>query len=157
MALLQITSPHTHINRSTGDIMKLVILATLPGLIALTYFFGWGNVINIMWACAVAVGCEAAITKLRKRSISFYLKDYSAVVTAVLLGLALPPYAPWWLTMVAVGAAIILGKQLYGGLGFNPFNPAMLGYVVVLISFPLEMSTWSSPLAKTPNLVETIS
>ncbi|MGE4474219.1 MAG: RnfABCDGE type electron transport complex subunit D, partial [Stutzerimonas sp.] len=61
--------------------------------------------------------------------------------------LALPPYAPWWLTLIAVASAIVLGKQLYGGLGQNPFNPAMVGYVVVLISFPVEMTTWPVPHA----------
>ncbi|WP_372866575.1 RnfABCDGE type electron transport complex subunit D, partial [Pseudomonas sp.] len=72
----------------------------------------------------------------------FFLKDYSALVTAVLLALALPAYSPWWLTLIATGFAIVFGKQLYGGLGQNPFNPAMLGYVVVLISFPVEMTSW---------------
>jgi electron transport complex protein RnfD len=67
------------------------------------------------------------------------------LVTAVLLALALPPYSPWWLTLVATGFAVIFGKQLYGGLGQNPFNPAMLGYVVVLISFPVEMTSWPAP------------
>jgi electron transport complex protein RnfD len=75
----------------------------------------------------------------------FYLKDCSALVTAVLLALALPPYAPWWIVFVGTASAIILAKQLYGGLGYNPFNPAMVGYVVLLISFPVEMTRWAIP------------
>ncbi len=159
MAFLRVTSPHDHIRRDTGDIMRLVAVAALPGLAALTLFFGWGNVINIIWASLVAIACEAAILKLRKRPVSFYIKDYSAVVTAVLLALAIPPYAPWWLTMVGVAFAIIIGKQIYGGLGFNPFNPAMLGYVVLLISFPIEMTSWPSPAniaGSTPDFVESL-
>lgn len=74
-----------------------------------------------------------------------FLKDGSALVTALLLAVALPPYAPWWLTLVATFFALVFGKHLYGGLGQNPFNPAMLGYVVALVSFPLEMTRWPSP------------
>ncbi len=145
MALLKVTSPHVRKPTKTADIMRTVIVATLPGIAVLTYYFGWGTLINIVWASFVALGCEALILKMRKRPIAFYLKDYSALLTAVLLGIALPPHAPWWLTFMSVGTAIVIAKQLYGGLGFNPFNPAMVGYVVVLISFPTEMSQWAAP------------
>ena len=147
MALPRITSPHatgTGTNR-TQQVMLQVLLATLPAVLALTWLFGIGTLVNLVLAGGMALGFEAAILALRKRPIGFYLRDGSALVTAVLLALALPPYAPWWLTLVAVGFAIIFGKQLYGGLGQNPFNPAMLGYVVVLISFPLQMSSWPAP------------
>jgi len=159
MALLRITSPHTHINRSTADIMRLVALATLPGIIALVWHFGWGTVVNLVWAALLALLFEAACLKLRKRNIAFYLKDYSAVLTAVLLALAIPPYSPWWVTLIGVGFAIVIAKQLYGGLGFNPFNPAMIGYVVLLISFPIEMTSWPTASAfadSTPSLLEAI-
>ena len=79
------------------------------------------------------------------------MKDCSALVTAVLLALALPPYTPWWITVVGSASAIILAKQLYGGLGYNPFNPAMVGYVVLLISFPVEMTRWGLPQDLTVN------
>jgi electron transport complex protein RnfD len=147
MALPRITSPHatgTGTNR-TQQVMLQVLLATLPAVLAMTWLFGIGTLVNLLLAGGMALGFEAAILALRKRPIGFYLRDGSALVTAVLLALALPPYAPWWLTLVAVGFAIIFGKQLYGGLGQNPFNPAMLGYVVVLISFPLQMSSWPAP------------
>ena len=81
---------------------------------------------------------EALALKLRGRPVGFYLRDYSALVTAFLLGIALPPYSPWWLIAVGIAAAILMAKHLYGGLGYNPFNPAMVGYIVVLISFPRE-------------------
>ena len=145
MALPRITSPHTKGSNRTQRVMLLVLAATLPGVIALTWLYGAGTLINLIWASAVALGSEALILRLRQRPVQFFLRDGSALVTAVLLALALPPYSPWWLTLIATGSAIVLGKQLYGGLGQNPFNPAMIGYVVVLVSFPVEMTTWPVP------------
>ena len=145
MALPRITSPHAKGSNRTQQVMLQVLLATVPGILALTWLFGFGTLINLIWASACALGFEAAILALRQRPLGFFLKDYSALVTAVLLALALPAYSPWWLTLIATGFAIIFGKQLYGGLGQNPFNPAMLGYVVVLISFPVEMTSWPAP------------
>ncbi|MBS7661443.1 RnfABCDGE type electron transport complex subunit D [Pseudomonas lalucatii] len=145
MALPRITSPHAKGANRTQQVMLQVLLACVPGVLALTWLFGAGTLINLLWASACALGFEAAFLALRGRPPGFFLKDYSALVTAVLLALALPPYAPWWLTLIATGFAIGFGKQLYGGLGQNPFNPAMLGYVVVLISFPSEMTSWPAP------------
>lgn len=142
MALLNVTSPHLHKPVSTGGFMRQVIYATLPGLFILTYFFGLGVIINVAIACATALICEALILKARNKPLAFYLTDYSAVVTALLLALAIPPTAPWWLTFVGTSFAIVVAKHLYGGLGMNPFNPAMVGYVLLLISFPKEMTTW---------------
>ncbi len=143
--MLKVTSPHTHSARGTDQVMRLVIFATLPGLIALTVFFGLGSLFNVLLACATALLCEAAVMKLRGRPVWFYLRDCSALVTGVLLGLALPPYCPWWLVVVGSASAILLAKQLYGGMGYNPFNPAMVGYVILLISFPVEMTQWTAP------------
>lgn len=145
MSLISASSPHTHKPINTGAFMRQVIYATIPGLVVLTYCFGWGTFINVIWASIVAVGAEALILAIRKRPLQFYLSDCSALVTAVLLGLALPPFAPWWLTLIGTAFAIIIAKQLYGGLGMNPFNPAMVGYVLLLISFPLEMTSWLPP------------
>lgn len=142
MALVRMTSPHAKGNNHTQTIMLWVLGATLPGIAVLTWFYGFGTLINIVYASVVALLVESLILAIRKRPIGFYLRDGSALVTAWLLALALPPYAPWWLTLIAVSFAIVFGKQLYGGLGQNPFNPAMLGYVVVLISFPVEMTSW---------------
>ncbi len=145
MALIRSSSPHLYKANSTADVMRLVVLATLPGIAAMTFFFGWGTLINIVWCALLAVGFEAAIIKLRKRPLGFYLKDYSAVVTALLLALALPPFAPWWLTLVGIFVAIVISKHLYGGLGQNPFNPAMVAYALLLVSFPVTMTQWTSP------------
>ena len=145
MALMRVTSPHAHGPLSTAAVMRTVLLATLPGVIALTHFFGFGTLVKILWACFVALGCEALALKLRRRPLGFYLNDASALVTATLLAIAMPPYAPWWLILVGVIFAILIAKHLYGGLGYNPFNPAMVGYVVLLISFPIEMTAWAAP------------
>lgn len=145
MALPRITSPHTKGSNRTQKVMQQVLLATLPGVLALTWLYGIGTLINLVWAGAVALGAEATVLSLRKRPVRFFLTDGSALVTAVLLALALPPYSPWWLTCVACAFAIVFAKQLYGGLGQNPFNPAMVGYVVALISFPQEMTAWPTP------------
>lgn len=147
MGLLTLSSPHVKGPQRTSDLMRWVILMAIPGLIMQTYFFGWGNLHNVVWCTLVALGCEAAILKLRHRPLAFYLNDYSAVVTAVLLGLALPPFAPWWVSLIATAFAIVFAKHLYGGMGNNPFNPAMVGYALVLISFPVAMTTtWATPV-----------
>jgi len=152
MALLTLSSPHTHGPNQTSRIMLTVALATLPGLIALTWFFGWGTFINVVLASLVAVASEALVLKMRGYPVSFFLKDNTALVTGVLLGLALPPLGPWWVTVIATAFAIIFAKQIYGGMGNNPFNPAMVGYALVLISFPVEMTTnWAASFQATGN------
>lgn len=154
MSLIRISSPHAHGSISTAFVMRQVLFATAPGIAVLTYFFGFGTLVNVLWACAVGVACETLALTLRGHSPGFYLKDYSVLVTSVLLGIALPPYAPWWLLAVGVASAVLMAKHLYGGLGYNPFNPAMVGYVVLLISFPQQMTTWAAPrgLAEVPGL-----
>ncbi|WP_458378592.1 RnfABCDGE type electron transport complex subunit D [Pseudomonas chlororaphis] len=122
--------------------MKRVLLATLPGLLALFWLFGWGILINLLLACATALAVEAAVLRLRQWPLRPFLGDGSALVSATLLALALPPYCPWWLTVSATACALLFGKHLYGGVGKNPFNPAMLGYALVLVSFPQQMTHW---------------
>jgi electron transport complex protein RnfD len=126
--------------------MLKVLLALVPGIIAYTWIYGGGILVSLTLATTTAIICEAALLKIRQRPIKPYLIDMSAVVTAWLLALALPPLAPWWLVVVGTFFAIVIAKQLYGGLGYNPFNPAMVGYAVLLISFPLIMTKWPAPL-----------
>lgn len=141
--------------------MLWVILAALPGLLAQTLFFGWGNLINTLWCVAIALGAEAALLHLRGKPVMFFLRDNTAAVTGLLLGLSLPPFLPWWVSAIAVISAIIMAKQLYGGLGSNPFNPAMVGYALVLISFPVAVTTnWAAPAGLfqgAPGLLETLA
>ena len=126
--------------------MLKVLLALVPGIIAYTWIYGGGILVSLTLATTTALVCEAALLKIRQRPIKPYLIDMSAVVTAWLLSLAIPPLAPWWLVVVGTFFAIVIAKQLYGGLGYNPFNPAMVGYAVLLISFPLIMTKWPAPL-----------
>lgn len=138
-------SPHIKQNITVQDMMQKVLYALVPGTLASVYFFGWGVIFNLLIAISVCLATEAIILKLRQREIVDTMFDGSALVTACLLALALPSLAPWWITVIASISAIAVAKHLYGGLGFNPFNPAMVGYIVVMISFPLEMTLWPSP------------
>lgn len=139
-------SPYITDAPSVSTIMFKVLLALVPGIIAYVWVYGGGILVTLTLATLTALVAEAALLKLRQRPIKPYLMDMSAVVTAWLLALALPPLAPWWLVVVGTFFAIVVAKQLYGGLGYNPFNPAMVGYAVLLISFPLIMTTWPAPL-----------
>ena len=122
--------------------MRLVIFACIPATVAMTMLYGMGTLVNLALATIGALFAEAVILALRGRPLRSALQDYSAVLTAVLLALAIPPFAAWWLPFFGAIIAIVFAKQLFGGLGMNPFNPAMVAYVVLLISFPLAMSSW---------------
>ncbi|AMS16367.1 electron transport complex subunit RsxD [Pseudomonas chlororaphis] len=135
-------TPLEHPDERLQQAMQRVLLATLPGLLALFWLFGWGVLINLLLACATALAVEAAALRLRQWPLRPFLGDGSALVSATLLALALPPYCPWWLTVSAATCALLFGKHLYGGVGKNPFNPAMLGYALVLVSFPQQMTHW---------------
>lgn len=139
------SSPHNRLQRKTPELMRLVIYACIPGIIAQWYFFGAGNLIHIGIAIVICLLSEALILALREKPIRRTLLDSSALLTAVLIGISLPAFAPWWVTVIGAAFAIIVVKQLYGGLGSNPFNPAMAAYVLLLVSFPLQMSMWSVP------------
>ncbi|MEX2473989.1 electron transport complex subunit RsxD [Marinobacter sp.] len=161
MALAQQSSPHARSARPTSQVMLWVMLAALPGLLAQTLFFGWGNLINVVWCVVVALGSEALMLSLRKKPLAFFLRDNTAAVTGLLLGLSLPQFTPLWVSAIAVISAIVMAKQLYGGLGSNPFNPAMVGYALVLISFPVAMTTnWAEAgllWQSAPSFGETLS
>jgi len=146
MQFKTVSSPHLGPSNDVGKMMRQVLYALVPGILAASWYFGWGVLINIALASLFAVGLEALTMKLRSRPIKPALSDYSAVVTAWLLALTLPQLSPWWLVLVGVFFAIVVAKHLYGGLGYNPFNPAMVGYVVLLISFPSYMTAWLTPI-----------
>ena len=145
MTSVIVSSPYLAPVNSLKRLMIQVIIALLPGTLTYAWHFGPGVLINIALACLFALMFEAAILKLRARPVMVHLGDFSAVVSAWLFALCLPMHSPWWLVLVGIGFTMIAGKHLYGGLGFNPFNPAMVGYVVLLISFPREMTTWYLP------------
>ncbi len=139
-------SPYISDAPSVGAIMLKVLLALVPGIIAYVWVFGGGILVTLFLATTTALVAEAVMLKIRKRPIQPFLTDYSAVTTAWLLALAIPPLSPWWLIVVGTLFAIVIAKHLYGGLGYNPFNPAMIGYAVLLISFPALMTKWPAAL-----------
>lgn len=142
MAFFSSTSPHQHTRRRTPEIMRMVIYALIPGIVVHSYFFGLAIYVQLALAIITALIAEAAFIKLRKRPVINNLKDYTAVVTAVLLAVSIPSLAPWWVIVIGTVFSIIVVKHLYGGLGQNIFNPAMAGYVLLLISFPVQMTAW---------------
>ncbi len=138
--------PYVAGSASVNIIMLKVLIALVPGIAAYVWVFGSGVLVSLGLASVTALAAEVLMLKLRARPVLPFLLDGSALVTAWLLALALPPLAPWWLVVVGTLFAIVVAKQLYGGLGYNPFNPAMVGYAVLLISFPLLMTKWPAPL-----------
>ncbi len=139
-------APHMPPQTSVAKVMVMVLFALLPGVLAYSWFFGPGILIQIILATAFALLFEAIMLRWRGRPLKPFINDYSAVVTAVLFALCIPPLAPWWISCIAMLFAIGFAKHLYGGLGQNVFNPAMVAYVVVLISFPQAMTAWLPPL-----------
>ncbi|MBW8190700.1 electron transport complex subunit RsxD [Neiella marina] len=143
-----LSSPFTRQSLKTHELMRMVILCCIPGIAIQWYFFGWGNLIQIMLAVSACWVTEAVILIMRARPVFRITRDSSALLTGVLLGIALPPFLPWWMTVIAAVFAIGVVKHLYGGLGNNLFNPAMAGYVLLLISFPVAMTSWQPVVAQ---------
>ena len=130
--------------------MLSVWLALVPAMIAHVVFFGTGIIIQLTLSIAFALGFEALSLKLLHKPIKLYLNDYSAFVTGLLFALCISPVSPWWVSFIGMFFAIVIAKHLFGGLGQNIFNPAMVGFAVVLISFPQSMSVWLAPLEISP-------
>lgn len=133
------TSPYLHTAPPLRRVMRQVAAATLPGIAVLIYWQGSRWLGQLALTIAAAYALEAAVLWLRGKPYA-PLRDGSVLVTAVLLALSLPVLAPWWIPLIGITFAVLLGKHLYGGLGQNPFNPAMVGFAVLLISFPAQMS-----------------
>jgi electron transport complex protein RnfD len=137
--------------------MLKVLAALVPGVIAHAWFFGPGIWVSLLVASAFALAFEALALIMRQYPLKPFLGDGSALVTAWLFALTVPTLAPWWLYATGMLFAILVAKHLYGGLGQNPFNPAMVGYAVLIISFPMAMTQWPGPIglvAHTPDLAE---
>ncbi len=142
MSFITVTSPHQTGQQRTAWVMRQVCYATLPALVTLSLCFGIGSILNVLWCVAIALLLEGICLKLRDKNLAFYLSDGSAAVTGLLLGLSISPLSPWWLSLIGLVFAIPIAKHLYGGLGQNPFNPAMIAYAILLVSFPVEMTRW---------------
>lgn len=137
------SSPHIVSSTTTSHIMRDVIIALIPATLGALYFFRMGAVLVIVPAILAAVAAEAIFQKLSGRKVT--VGDLSAVVTGLLLALHLPPNAPWWLTVVGSLFAIIIVKQLFGGIGHNFMNPALAARAVLLASWPVQMTSWVNP------------
>ncbi len=153
-------APHIPSQNTVAKVMLKVWLALVPAIFAHIYFFGTGIIIQLTLCIAWALAFEAVSLKLLNKPIKLFLSDYSAVVTAILFALCISPIAPWWISFIGLFFAIVVAKHLFGGLGQNIFNPAMLGFVVVLISFPQAMSHWIPAQSINPysmSIVENLS
>ncbi|MHB1353050.1 MAG: RnfABCDGE type electron transport complex subunit D [Thiobacillus sp.] len=142
-------SPYILDRTSVTVVMAWVLVALLPAIAAYVWLFGPGILLTLSLATVTAVAAEAAMLKARGYPIKPFVGDLSAVVTAWLLALSLPSLAPWWLIVTGTLFAIVVAKHLYGGLGQNVFNPAMVGYAVLIVSFPVQMTQWAGPLELT--------
>lgn len=136
------TPPYLLKDASVSRVMTQVCLALLPGIAAYVWLLGPAILIQLAVATAVALAAEAVMLKARGKPVAMFLSDGSAIVTAWLIALAFPPVAPWWLVATGTLFAIVVAKHLYGGLGQNPFNPAMIAFAVCIVSFPALMSQW---------------
>jgi len=136
------SSPHILKPASVRSVMLKVLVALLPGIVAYVWFFGAAILVQLALASVAALLAEALVLKARGKPIRIFLTDGSALVTAWLIALTFPPIAPWWLTVVGVLLAIVVAKHLFGGLGQNPFNPAMVAFCALIVAYPQLMSQW---------------
>lgn len=137
---------------SVSQVMTQVCLALIPGIAVYAWLVGPAILVQLAIASFTALLAEAAILRLRDKPLALFLSDGSAVVTAWLIALTFPPLAPWWLVATGTLFAIVVAKHLYGGLGQNPFNPAMVAFAICIVAFPALMSQWPSIGLKLPLL-----
>jgi len=140
-----VSGPHTHAINSVNMIMLKVMIALLPATAFGIYLFGWPALNLFVVTIIAALLSEIFCLYIAGKQIKMFIFDGSAILTGWLLAMTLPPWSPWWIGVVGSVFAIVVGKHVFGGIGQNIFNPAMLARVVLLISFPLEMTTWINP------------
>jgi len=142
--LLVSPNPHIHAPVSTKSLMRDVIIALVPAVICSFVFYGWQEIVLMAVSVATCVGLEWAITKYMMHKPST-IGDLSAVITGILLALNLPYSTPWWVVMIGAVVAIGVAKMTFGGIGQNIWNPALVGRVFLLVSFPTYMTSWGAP------------
>ena len=154
-----VSGPHIATARRVDQIMREVIIALLPAVAFGVLLYGWPALYLLAVTILSAMAAEAVCLKLKGVAAAPQLRDGSAILTGLLVAMTLPPWAPWWIGVVGSTIAIMLGKHVYGGLGQNLFNPAMLARVALLISFPIEMTTWVNvtPLFTGPGMIDSFS
>lgn len=143
-SLLLSTSPHVHQGESITTIMLKVLICLMPVVAASIAVFGFNAIRVLLYCAAFCFVFEYLWNLLLKQPQT--VKDLSAVLTGVILALNLPPTAPWWLCLIGSFVAIIIAKQIFGGLGQNPFNPAAVARVALLIGFAGPMTKWTEPM-----------
>jgi electron transport complex protein RnfD len=153
-----VAGPYTHAKVSINRTMVLVMLALLPATLLGLYIYGWPALFLFVTTLLAALVSEALSLKIAGKPVKPFLMDGSALLTGWLLAMTLPPWAPWWIGVLGAFLAIVIGKQIFGGIGQNLFNPAMVARVALLISFPLEMTLFTSPMplfsAQAPGFLE---
>jgi len=142
---IPVAAPHTTTTNSPGRIMALVMLALAPATLYGFWLYGWPSIYLWLITIAAALFGEAFSLRWQDRPAKTVLFDGSAALTGWLLAASLPPWAPWWIGVFGGLFATTLGKQAFGGLGQNLFNPAMVARVALLISFPVQMTAWVAP------------
>lgn len=140
-----VAAPHTTTTNSTGRIMATVMLALAPATLYGFWLYGWPAIYLWFITIAAAVFGEVFFLRLMEKQALPAILDGSAILTGWLLAVSLPPWAPWWIGLFGGLFATVLGKQIFGGLGQNLFNPAMVARVALLISFPVQMTAWVGP------------
>ena len=153
-----IGSPFIARERNSVRLTMLKVMAALvPGTLAHAWFFGPGIFVSLLVCFAFALLFEGLALLMRGCCFQNFISDGSVLVTAWLFALSVPPLAPWWLYALGILFAVVVAKHFYGGLGQNPFNPAMIGYAVLIVSFPNYMTQWPGPahlVVHMPNLAE---
>ncbi|XOB64988.1 RnfABCDGE type electron transport complex subunit D [Deferribacteres bacterium DY0037] len=141
--LLVTFSPHDRDPMTTNVVMMLVVAALMPSVIGSIYYYGHYAVKGYLFTIFFCIAFEYLFDKISHRKTQ--IKDNSALLTGVLLAMNMPAGAPWWLMLIGSFVAIVISKAVYGGLGQNPFNPALVGRVFLLIAWPAEMTAWIVP------------
>ena len=145
MKFVRHEAPYLAPKTDVASMMQQVLFALVPAALVHVWYFGPGFIFNLIVASTFCIAGEAIVMRIRGRLPVKALSDYSALVTAALLAFALPSLTPWWVTATGALFGIVVAKHLYGGLGFNVFNPAMAGYVVILVAFPMHLNLWVAP------------
>ncbi|MDD5131860.1 MAG: RnfABCDGE type electron transport complex subunit D [bacterium] len=143
MAYIVSTSPHLKNTETISIVMRDVLIALAPASLAAVYFFGLPALWLMLVSMVSAIAAEFISAKIMKREVT--VSDGSAAITGLLLAMVCPPGIPLWMIAIGAAVAIILAKQVFGGLGYNPFNPALVGRAVLMASWPVAMTTWITP------------
>ncbi|MFO7370591.1 MAG: RnfABCDGE type electron transport complex subunit D [Bacteroidales bacterium] len=146
-------SPHISSTQSVEKLMYGVVISLVPTFLASLYFFGIGALIITTISIVTCMLTEMIIQKYLLQT-EIRIRDGSAIVTGLLLAFNLPSNLPWWMIVLGSVFAIGIGKMTYGGLGNNPFNPALAGRVFLLISFPVQMTSWPLPIASRMHYID---